>query len=51
MTDEQKAEFEYLKWFYVNADFGPADSDVRYCMNYQYTKQTGLPVPEGCDEE
>jgi len=51
MTDEQKAELEYLQWFYGNADFGPADGDVRYYMNEQYTKRTGNPVPPGYDEE
>ena len=51
MTDEQKAEYEYLQWFHANADFGPAESDVRYWLNKKYTEQTGSQVPEGYDEE
>ncbi len=51
MTSQQEAELEYLQWFHGNADFGPADSDVRYYMNEAYTKETGQPVPEGYNEE
>jgi hypothetical protein len=51
MSEEQREEYEYLQWFYQNADFGPADGDVRYYMNEQYTKRTGKPVPAGYDEE
>lgn len=51
MNDAQKAELEYLRWFFGNADFGPADGDVRYYMNERYTKQTGKPVPDGYSNE
>lgn len=51
MTEEQKAELEYLQWFYQNADFGPAHEDVVYILNEQYTKRTGNPVPEGYEAE
>lgn len=47
MTDEQKAELDFLTWFYVNADFGPADEDVRSYLREQYEDQTGKPVPPG----
>lgn len=40
-------ELQYLRWFYQNADFGPADSDVREWLNEKYTNETGNPVPEG----
>lgn len=44
---ENKDELEYLRWFYNNADFGPAHEDVIYYMNEQYTDDTGDPVPDG----
>jgi hypothetical protein len=51
MTEEQKAELNYLRWFHGNADFGPAEGDVRYHLNQQYEMETGVKVPEGYDEE
>lgn len=51
MSEEQREEYEYLQWFYLNADFGPADSDVRYYLNQKYTAETGNQVPEGYSEE
>ena len=44
-SDEDN-ELKYLKWFYANADFGPADSDVRYYMNKQYIHEGGV-IPDG----
>ena len=41
-----KEELEYLLWFFSNADFGPADEDVRQLMEQEYTEETGKPVPE-----
>lgn len=46
-----KAEFDFLYWFYGAADFGPADSDVRARLNLRYTAETGKPVPEGYRNE
>lgn len=43
-------ELKYLRWFYANADFGPADSDVRYYMNKRYVKEGGV-IPEGYKED
>lgn len=53
MTEEQKAdlEYQYLLWFWDNADFGPSDGDVRYYMNEEYEKRTGNPVPDGYKSE
>jgi hypothetical protein len=51
MGKEIATELEYLKWFYINADFGPADSDVRYFMNQIFEKQTGKQIPEGYRDE
>lgn len=35
-------ELDYLQYFYAEADFGPADSDVRQMMNEEYGE-----LPEG----
>lgn len=44
---ERASELEYLKWFCQNADFGPADDDVRDSMNQQFMRETGKNLPEG----
>lgn len=45
------SELEFLRWFYEEADFGPADSDVRDIMKRDFEEQTGLELPLGYDEE
>jgi hypothetical protein len=32
---------EWVNWFYENADFGPADGDVREYMLSQFLEETG----------
>ena len=44
-------ELEYLKWFRLNADFGPADGDVKDIMDQQFQKETGKRLPEGWERE
>ena len=39
-------EYLWLQWFCQNADFGPADSDVRDIMIMQYEEETGNIVPD-----
>lgn len=39
--------FEYLHWFFVNADFGPAHEDVVKFYQEQYEELMGKPVPKG----
>ncbi len=48
MSDKkpEATELEYLKWFVINTDFGPADEDVKYLMQQQFEKETGKKVPE-----
>jgi hypothetical protein len=36
-------ELEYLRYFHTEADFGPADSDVREMIDENYGKE----LPEG----
>ena len=40
-------ELEYLRYFYQEADFGPADGDVRMIIRENYT---GV-IPEGYGDE
>ena len=41
----KEEEYRYLKWFAQNADFGPADSDVKLHMQEDYETETGNKVP------
>lgn len=47
---EKATELEFLQWFYANADFGPADDDVRYILEAEFVKETGKNLPEGYGE-
>jgi len=44
---EKATELEWLKWFFENADFGPADGDVRYYLAEQFIEETGKELPDG----
>jgi len=44
---ERSSELEYLTWFRVNADFGPADGDVQDDMSERFMEETGKNLPEG----
>jgi hypothetical protein len=44
---ERATELEYLKWFRLEADFGPADSDVKADLNQRFMQETGKNLPEG----
>lgn len=46
-ASHRASELEYLKWFRINADFGPADGDVTDSMNAQFMNETGKLLPEG----
>lgn len=51
---ERASELAYLKHFFDQADFGPADGDVRQIIADNFKKKTGLSLPEGyydLDEE
>jgi hypothetical protein len=48
---EKSTELEWLRWFHLNADFGPADSDVRYYMKEDFMRETGKELPDGYWEE
>ncbi len=42
---------QWLEYFYINADFGPADSDVRDYLKEQFMRETNLEMPEGYELE
>lgn len=44
---ERATEQEWLEWFYMNADFGPADSSIRHLMKKEFMMETGKNLPEG----
>ena len=44
-------ELEYLLFFFQEADFGPAHSDVVGYINDAFTKETGKQPPEGFKSE
>lgn len=48
-TVDANAELDWLKYFYQQADFGPAHGDVLYWIKQDY-KRTGKPIPEGYDD-
>lgn len=48
---ERADELEYLKWFRIEADFGPAHGDVIYNMHKRFVKETGKLPPEGWSDE
>ena len=47
MSRERATELEYLSWFRCEADFGPADSDVKHSLNGRFMRDTGKNLPEG----
>ncbi len=44
---ERATELEFFKWFYLNSDFGPADSDVNDLMKDDFMEKEGKNIPEG----
>jgi hypothetical protein len=48
---EMYHELQYLKWFRLNCDFGPAEGDVINDLNERYKSDTGNELPEGWGEE
>jgi hypothetical protein len=48
---EEATELEYLRWFYQNADFGPADEDVRQYLRDAFVEDAGKQIPVGYQRE
>lgn len=47
MPRERATEIEYLTWFRLEADFGPAHSDVVDQYNRRFMRETGKNLPMG----
>lgn len=47
LTRQMLVELDYLRYFHQEADFGPADDDVRWIIQENYTG----PIPEGYEIE
>lgn len=48
MSDKEFAtELEFLKWYYQQADFGPAHEDVLIGLKELFEERTGKLVPKG----
>ena len=48
MSKRKRAtELEYLRWFRINADFGPADDDVKQSYDQAFMDETKKNLPEG----
>ena len=47
MSRDRATELEYLEWFRVNADFGPAHEDVVEILDEAFMLETGKNLPEG----
>ena len=39
-------EIDFLYWFYINSDFGPAEGDVHYYLEERYEEETKKEVPK-----
>lgn len=50
---EKASELEFLRWYFANADFGPAHDDVVDILMSQFQEETGMALPDGYgfDEE
>ena len=46
MPKEEATVLEYLKWFWQEADFGPADMDVRAALDERFKQETGKAIPK-----
>lgn len=44
---ERATELEYLRWFRINCDFGPAHEDVVRMLDADFREETGKELPEG----
>lgn len=47
---KRATELEFLRWFYCNADFGPAHEDVMDMLVREFERQEGKKVPRDYDQ-
>ena len=48
---EKATELEFLRYFFQNADFGPADGEVRFYLGRDFERVSGKEPPDGYREE
>jgi hypothetical protein len=46
METDDKVYRDWIEWFYANADFGPAHSDVMIMMMDDFEEETGKSLPD-----
>ncbi len=51
MAKEHATELEWLKYFYGEADFGPATDDVVRMIEEDFVADTGKLLPKGYERE
>lgn len=51
MIKERATELEFLEYFFQEADFGPADWEVKKNIMQNFEEETGKLLPEGYGEE
>jgi len=44
---KQATELEYLRYFFAEADYGPAHEDVIKMINENFVRETEKTLPEG----
>ena len=49
MEKEIATELEFLEWFYIESDFGPADSDIRDSMKLKFIRRSNKCLPKCYD--
>ena len=47
---EIATELEFLKWFYMECDFGPSHGDEMARMEENFKDETGKELPDGYGE-
>lgn len=44
---DKATELKFLRWFYINCDFGPAHGDEMARMEENFKYETGKELPNG----
>lgn len=51
MDQSNDSTLKFLLFFYQNADFGPADTDVQNHLKERFVRETGESLPPGFEIE
>jgi hypothetical protein len=47
LIQECASEIEFLRWFYQEVNFGPADRYMRFDLKIKFMESTGKELPKG----